>query len=657
MRHEIITLHAAFMLLACTVGCTQQPDSIEALPSQYVTLDDSIQIHYKTWGDGPKTVMFVHGFGCDMNTWEAQFDALRDGLTPSSKGEGGNMDMRLIFIDLPGYGQSDKPHVDYTLSFFSKAVTKVLDEVKCDYAFLVGHSLGTPVCRQTLMERPWRVAGLMDIDGVYCLYPKLSDSPTEEELAASMAYEEAVQGFASSFDGDACKENITGFVLSLGGPQTPAAITDYAMSCMPETPEYVASSTMHNLIDRQWWTDFPIPFPVEVLCTQNSGLEPDNRQQMQALYPAMQYTELETCGHFIQMEQPELVNDCLRRLIDTAIRNNMDCYEFGIKEIEQNYAGFEFKVTDANRSEYEQIKQEYHDSIAQGMMYSPTGVAEMCCYMQDYHLGCSFRMWSNRFPMHWPTYRQEMQAYDPKPVAEKIDDVTFLLRFPTCQGNDAYVKWSWDAVEQYRKSGCTHLIVDIRGNGGGSDWQYYPIMKILYAQPGKTHGMMLRNSQDNRDRWRQFGPDSEWVKALQDSATAHADEPWFATTPEYEVHEEESVDPRRPEKAAIIIDHSVASSGEQLLLDVRSVAPDVKFYGRDNSLGCIDISNCVVVELPHYPNRMQIPTTASRRLTSGEKLIDGYGIEPDVRMDLPLPDSLTDNIDEWVRWVADDLKK
>ena len=320
MKHEIITLHAAFMLLACTVGCSQQPDSIEALPSQYVTLDDSIQIHYKTWGDGAKTVMFVHGFGCDMNTWEAQFDALRDGLTPSSKGEGGNMDMRLIFIDLPGYGQSDKPHVDYTLSFFSKAVTKVLDEVKCDYAFLVGHSLGTPVCRQTLMERPWRVAGLMDIDGVYCLYPKLPDSPTEEELAASMAYEEAVQGFASSFDGDACKENITGFVLSLGGPQTPAAITDYAMSCMPETPEYVASSTMHNLIDRQWWTDFPIPFPVEVLCTQNSGLEPDNRQQMQALYPAMQYTELETCGHFIQMEQPELVNDCLRRLIDTAIR-------------------------------------------------------------------------------------------------------------------------------------------------------------------------------------------------------------------------------------------------------------------------------------------------------------------------------------------------
>lgn len=642
-RYFLPTLAIIGSLLA---GCNQRPDSIEALPSHYVTLDDSIQIHYKQWGEGTRTVLFVHGFGCDMNAWEAQFDALRD-----------DTEMRLIFIDLPGYGQSDKPHVDYTLGFYSKAVTAVLDEVKCDYAFLVGHSLGTPVCRQTLLDCPWRVAALMDIDGVYCLYPKLSDNPTDEEQAAAKAYDEAVQDFAASFDGDACQENIKAFVESLAGPETPAAITAYAMSCMPLTPEYVASSTMHNLIDRKWWTDFPIPYPVEVICTQNSGLEPDNRDKMLAFYPAMQYTELETCGHFIQLEQPALVNECLHRMIDTAIRNNLECYEFGIKEIEQNYAGFDYKVTEANRAEYEQIKQEYCDSIARGLMYGPTGVAEMCCYMQDFHLGCSFRMWSNRFPMQWANYGQEMTKYAPQPVAQKVDDETFLLRFPTCDGDDAYVKWTWDAVEQYRQSGCTHLIVDIRGNGGGADWQYYPIMRMLYLQPGKTHGAMLRNTPDNRERWRQFGPDNEWIQALQDSAEAHADEPWFAITPEFETHEEENVDPRRPKRAAILIDHSVGSSGEQLLIDVRSVAPDVKFYGRDNSLGCIDISNCVVVQLPHTPNRMQIPTTISRRVIMGEQLIDGRGIEPDVRLELALPDSLTDNIDPWVLFVAEELKK
>lgn len=581
-----------------------------------------------------------------MNTWESQFDAFSNDST-----------MRLIFVDLPGYGQSDKPHVEYTLSFFSHALTSVLDDVKCDYTFLVGHSLGTPVCRQTLFENPSRIAGLCDIDGVYCLYPQLSDEPTPEEQATADAYEAAVQGFASSFDGDACRDNITGFVQSLAGPDTPAEITDYAMSCMPETPEYVASSTMRNLIDRQWWNGFPIPFATEVICTQNSGLEPDNHEQMQALYSNMQYTELETCGHFIQMEQPELVNSCLRRMIQTSIQNNIECYEFGIKELEQNYAGFPWIVTEDRRPEYEQIKQEYHDSIAMGMMYGPNAVAEMCCYMQDFHLGCSFKMWSNRFPMNWPTYKQEMSVYNPQPVAQKLDEKTFFLRFPTCMGDDEYVKKIWDAVDEYRKSGCKHLVVDIRGNGGGADWQYYPILQILYKQPGKTHGVMIKNTQDNRDRWRPWAEGNEKLMALVDSATAHATDTWFAITAEEIDQVMDKVDPRRPEKAAIIIDRSVGSSGEQLLLDVRAVAPDVKFYGRDHSLGCIDISNVVPVNLPHVPNTIHIPTTVSMRVLKGENLIDGRGIEPDVRIDLPLPDSLTTNIDDWVLWVANDLDK
>lgn len=645
-KHYLFKGFFLMMISLAFTACGNKPENITDLKSEYTTLDDSIKIHYKTWGEGPKTMLFVHGFGCDMNTWEKQFDAFRE-----------DKDLRLVFVDLPGYGQSDKPHVDYTLSFFSKAVFTVLDDIKCTYTYLVGHSLGTPVCRQMMFENPARIGGLCDIDGVYCLYPKVSETPTPEEEAAAAAYEEAVQGFASSFDGEACQENITGFVQSLAGPETPAAITEYAMSCMPQTPEYVASSTMHNLIDRQWWNGFPLPFYTEVICTQNSGLEPDNREQMQALYTNMEYTELETCGHFIQMEQPELINKCLRRLMEISIKNNLECYEFGIRQLEENYAGFPWIVTEEKRPEYEQVKKEYLDSISMGVMYGPNGVAEMCCYMQDFHLGCSYKMWSNRFPMNWPNYKQEMKEYDPKPVAQILDEQTFLLRFPSCMGDDAYVKWTWDAVEEYRKSGCENLIVDIRGNGGGADWQYYPILQILYKEPGKTHGIMMKNTADNRERWKPWAEGNKDLTALLDSAIVHATDTWFVLGNEMEEHVMEKVDARRPKKAAIIIDRMVGSSGEQLLLDVRAVAPDVKFYGRDNSLGCIDISNVVSVPLPHSPNSIQIPTTVSMRVLKGENLIDGIGIEPDVRMDLPLPETLTDNVDDWVLWVAKDLKK
>ena len=47
--------------------------------------------------------------------------------------------------------------------------------------------------------------------------------------------------------------------------------------------------------------------------------------------------------------------------------------------------------------------------------------------------------------------------------------------------------------------------------------------------------------------------------------------------------------------------------------------------------------------------------TVSHRLP--DRGIDKTGIAPDVRLDLPYPTELTDNIDEWVLWIAQDLKK
>ena len=181
-------------------------DSISNLKSEFASID-SCRIHYKVCGDGPATVAFVHGFGCDMNTWEKQYEAFRN-----------DRDIRLVFIDLPGYGLSSKPHVEYTLQYFADAVTAILDKLEVGDVVLVGHSLGTPVCRQVLLSGN-RKGGLCDIDGVYCFYGE----PVSPE------YNAAIQAFASSFEGPGCRSNIEGFVQALAGPDTPQDITSYAI--------------------------------------------------------------------------------------------------------------------------------------------------------------------------------------------------------------------------------------------------------------------------------------------------------------------------------------------------------------------------------------------------------------------------------------------
>lgn len=111
-----------------------------------------------------------------------------------------------------------------------------------------------------------------------------------------------------------------------------------------------------------------------------------------------------------------------------------------------------------------------------------------------------------------------------------------------------------------------------------------------------------------------------------------------------------------PRRAALIVDGRVASSGEQLVLEVRASSRRTTVYGQDNTLGCLDYSNCEILYFPRDTARwMIVPVTRSNGFPQGAASTGR--IAPDVRIPLPLPRTLTDNVDPWVEWVAGDLKK
>ncbi len=280
MKKLLLPLLSAFLICSCS-----GPQTLEQVKSKFAAID-SISIHYKIEGHGSQSIVFVHGFGCDMNAWQEQFSHF------SKK-------FRMVFIDLPGFGMSDKPHTEYTLDLFADAVRAVLNKENINNATLVGHSLGTPVCRQVVFNYPELAGKRVDIDGVYCFYP------------ADSAMIAAYKAFAESFKGPDIKQTIEGFVNSLCIPQTPQKVRDYALSTMPETPEYVAYSTMSNLVDEKCWTGQPIIIPTLVIAAVNSQIPPDYEEILSPLYPNMEYHELDSVGHFIMMEKPELFNKML----------------------------------------------------------------------------------------------------------------------------------------------------------------------------------------------------------------------------------------------------------------------------------------------------------------------------------------------------------
>ncbi|WP_141328012.1 alpha/beta fold hydrolase [Myxococcus sp. AB025B] len=78
-----------------------------------------------------KTVIFVHGLGSYLKFWQAQLDVFH------AKG------YRVVAVDLPGYGKSDKPATfPYTTEAMADAVAELARVLGVEKPILAGHSMG-----------------------------------------------------------------------------------------------------------------------------------------------------------------------------------------------------------------------------------------------------------------------------------------------------------------------------------------------------------------------------------------------------------------------------------------------------------------------------------------------------------------------------------
>lgn len=103
-------------------------------------------VRYIDCGDGP-VVVLVHGLMGTLRDWEPQIADL-------------SSDFRVIALDLPGHGESDKSPGDYSLSAHAAAIRDLLLALSVDSVTMVGHSFGGGVSMQMLYLFPNMVNGI-----------------------------------------------------------------------------------------------------------------------------------------------------------------------------------------------------------------------------------------------------------------------------------------------------------------------------------------------------------------------------------------------------------------------------------------------------------------------------------------------------------------
>lgn len=109
------------------------------------------RLAYTEYGDGPRTVVLVHGLLLSQRMHVGLAEALA---------ERGN---RVITLDVLGHGKSDRPRDmgRYSMTFFGEQVVALLDHLGVDQAVIAGTSLGANISLEVCAVAQERVRGMV----------------------------------------------------------------------------------------------------------------------------------------------------------------------------------------------------------------------------------------------------------------------------------------------------------------------------------------------------------------------------------------------------------------------------------------------------------------------------------------------------------------
>ena len=247
---------------------------------------DGIPIHSTVRGNGPKTIVFVHGWTCDESSWSQQVPFFEKNY-------------RVITLDLPGHGKSGSPsNGPLTMDLFARSIEAVRVEAKAGKIVLVGHSMGTPVIRAYARLYPANVAGLVPVDGALHLSGS-ANAPNPDRMQGP--------------DG---LKNREAMIRGMFGKSATPAIQDHILKMMLAAPESTATQAMAATFAAPNWVDDKFTVPALGIYADHSAS--NDPAWFKKIFPNGTAVEVAGTGHFVMLEKPAEFNRLLADFLPKA---------------------------------------------------------------------------------------------------------------------------------------------------------------------------------------------------------------------------------------------------------------------------------------------------------------------------------------------------
>ena len=273
------------LLLSGTIAAwLQLPPALQGASGQVIV--EGAPVHYTSTGNGPGTVVFVHGWTCDETSWAGQVPEIA-------------RTHRVVTIDLPGHGQSaqSKDGV-YSMARFAAAVDAVRAQEKIERAVLVGHSMGAVVITRYAQDFPGRAVALVMVDGL--LIPKDVRDEFRTTLPAPGADE---------------KKEREVFVKTMFSKATSPEDQQRILKMMMGPSEATARGSILGLLDDAAVHDRAIDVPAYGIFADHP--QPPQLEVMKKVVPSFRFEKIAGTGHFLMLEKPAEFNRALLAYLQT----------------------------------------------------------------------------------------------------------------------------------------------------------------------------------------------------------------------------------------------------------------------------------------------------------------------------------------------------
>ena len=251
---------------------------------------------------GKSPVLLLHGWPTSAQLWRHALPLI-------------GTQRHAIALDLPGFGESSKPlDASYSFRFYDRVLSGLLDALQVDRTGLVVHDLGGPIGLYWALEHRERLTDLVMLNTV--VFPEMSWAV---KVFVGASYLPGVRELLSSPRGIAWAMRL-GVVNRSKLPEDVLEL--YRAPFASRSARRALLKAAHGLHPAGFTTLAEglgeLDVPVSLIYGERDRILPDiaiTMRRVQEIIPHASCVSIPECGHFLQEDRPDEVNEHLMRAL------------------------------------------------------------------------------------------------------------------------------------------------------------------------------------------------------------------------------------------------------------------------------------------------------------------------------------------------------